>query len=154
MSALAAVARLLEPVAGRLRVPDPSRLAAATLPAERRWIETVLETLLPCGVVEGLPGARETALADYMDEYLRRVPPLTALGLRAAFAAVAWSPVATLGRAAPITRLDAADREAHLVAWESSDNYWVRETVTLLKAATLLGWGGDRRVRESLGIGP
>jgi len=121
---------------------------------ERRWFETLLDTLIPTGGDERFPlSALDTDAMELFEEMLLYVPATTGIGLRASI----WmfelaGPLLGLKRPRRFSRLDAARREQCLAVLSKSDIYLVRQMVTLIKMMACFGWGADPRVREALGV--
>jgi hypothetical protein len=95
-----------------------------------------------------------SAIAAFLDAYLRRVPMRAALGLRAVVWGVTWLPIAFIGIPKPASALGAKTRARYLDRWAHSRIYFVREGFFLLKAIALMGWGAQDSVRARLGVGP
>jgi hypothetical protein len=95
-----------------------------------------------------------TAIAAFLDRYLRRVPLRAALGLRAMVWGITWLPVAFVGVPLPASALSPGTRARYLEAWAHSKSYVLREGFSLLKAIALMGWGAEDTVRARLGVGP
>jgi len=93
-------------------------------------------------------------VARFLDAYLRRVPFQAALGLRVVVWAVTWLPLFFLGIPLSANRLSHEARMRYVERWASARIYLVREGFYLLKAISLMGWGGHPDVRARLGVGP
>ena len=121
---------------------------------EKKWLEKILETLIPPGVEEAYPlSALDTDAAKIFEEMVLYLPAGTAAGLRASiFFIELMGPMLGLGRMARFSGLGQDDREACLSGLSKSDVYFVRQMPFLLKSVACMGWGGDERVREALGL--
>lgn len=119
---------------------------------ERRWTAGVLEALYPSGAVAGMPGANDVNLIDFYDEYVSLLPLLSSVGLRAVIFLVAFTPFLFIGSLRPVHRLSREKRELHLHRWATSNVYWIREGITLIKAATLMGYAGHPDVQRAIGM--
>lgn len=117
-------------------------------PAAQRRIAVVLADVFdePVDVAQDI--------AAFLDDYLQRVPPRAALGLRLGVWAVTWLPLALVGVPLPADALSRATRARYLERWAHSRNYFLREAFYLLKAIALMGWGAQPSVRARLDVGP
>lgn len=121
--------------------------------AERGWLEHILETLVPPGVVESLsPSALDTDAVEIFEEMLRWLPAATSLGLRFSVIFIElMAPALVLRRAARFSGLSQDDRVECLTRMSKSDAYLFRQMVLLHKSVACFGWGGDARVKAGLG---
>jgi len=117
-------------------------------PSAQRRIAVVLADVF------GEPAGVATAIAAFLDAYLRRVPLRAAIGLRAVVWGITWLPVAFVGVPLPASSLSPATRSRYLERWAGSKSYFLREGFFLLKAIALMGWGAHDTVRVRLGVGP
>lgn len=132
--------------------PSSDRRSKRLGKRERRWTEGVLEALYPSGATPGMPGAADVNLIDFYEDYVSRLPLLSAVGLRLVVFLVAFTPFLVVGSLRPVHRLSPRRRERHLHRWATSNVYWIREGITLIKAATLMGYGGHPDVQRALGM--
>jgi hypothetical protein len=93
-------------------------------------------------------------VAAYFVQYLKRVPPLTAFGLRLMLWALMWLPIVFIGRPLPASALSAADRGRYLERWAHAHTYYIREGFFLVKTVALLGWGAHPEVRNRFAMPP
>ncbi len=104
--------------------------------------------------VFGEPLDVASAIAAFLDGYLRRAPRRAALGLRAVVWGVTWLPIAFVGVPLPASALSPRTRARYIDRWAHSKSYLLREGFYLLKAIALMGWGAQDAVRQRLGVGP
>jgi hypothetical protein len=108
-------------------------------------------------VIATMLGEEESVSLDvaaFFDLYLKRVPKLTAFGLRLVVWALVWLPLLFIGMPLPASELSTERRVRYLGKWAGSNVYWIREGFFLVKAVALMGWGGHPVVRERLGVPP
>jgi hypothetical protein len=121
---------------------------------ERKWLENILDTLIPRGGDERFSeSALDTGADRIFEEMILYLSAGTALGLRASLFFIEFmGPLLGLRRRARFSRLAAADREACLSALSKSDTYFTRQMVLLHKSVACLGWAADERVRTAIGL--
>ncbi len=121
---------------------------------ERRWLENIMDTVIPTGGDDRYPlGALDTDAVEIFEQMLLHLPAVTGLGLRASIAFVELlGPMASIKKPARFSRLDPPGREACLHGMTKSSVYLVRQMVLLHKMNACFGWGGDARVHEAIGL--
>lgn len=112
----------------------------------------VMETLLPAGDHDVLPGALEAGFEEFYARFQATALPSMSLGFKAALWTAAWVAPVLAGRLPPITRLPAAERERALEAMGSSRLYLLRQMMLLLKAVTSFHYGAQAPVRKAIGF--
>ena len=122
---------------------------------ERRWFAVVFDTILPDGVVPGLPGASRVPLDRFLADFGSVAPARMLWGVRAALWFVVWlAPLLVLGRFRSFLGLGAEDRLRLLHELKKSDRYLVRELPVLLKSIACLGYCGHPAVLRGIGVAP
>ncbi len=103
---------------------------------------------------EDLPGLDPLRTERFLEQFLREAPLLVRLGLHGSALAFLLSTPLTVGRLQPALSLrpDLLDRHTHAVACHP--NYWVRQSMMLLKTVGGMCWGADSEVRRALGLKP
>jgi hypothetical protein len=120
---------------------------------ERRWFAALFETILPDGVVEGLPGAERLPLDRFLDDFAQAAPPRMMLGARLAlWFVVLLAPLLVLRRPRTFLGLTLEDRLSVLRGLRASRFYTVRELPVLLKSVACLGYCGSPIVQRRIGI--
>lgn len=101
---------------------------------ERRWTHAILDAMFPRNAADELPdGILDLDVDGYLDETMKTVPVVSALGMRVGFAAIAVSPPVTIAKLCTIDRLDTNDRVRVLEKLYKSPVYHVRQLVVLAK---------------------
>lgn len=131
----------------------PERRSKGLGAFERRWTAGVFDTLYPANAVDGMLGSQEVDLLEFHTDYLRRLPAMAHIGLRAAIFLVAFTPLFFVGIPLPLHRLSPEKRLRHMQKWEVSKLYFIRELITLIKAATIMGYASHPKVKAALGMG-
>ena len=104
------------------------------LSIERRWTRAVLDAMFPANASESLSlGILDLDVDAYLDETLEKLPRVSAIGLRAGFAAIAFSPPVTIAKLCTIDRLQLEDRQRVLEKLYNAPIYHVRQLVVLAK---------------------
>jgi len=111
-----------------------------------------LATLL--GGMLGESDAIAADVAAFFADYLRRVPFLTAIGLRLMVWALMWLPIVFVGRFAPASALEPEVRDRYLSRWAHAHSYYLREGFFLVKTVALFGWGAHPAVRARFAMPP
>jgi len=122
--------------------------------SEKKWMESILDTLVPEGGDDRFPvSAMDTGAMKIFDEMLLYLPATTALGLRAAVWFVEFAGPAFGGKGLKrFSGLSMEGREQCLAKVSKSNVYLVRQMVLLHKSVAIFGWGGDERVHEAIGL--
>jgi hypothetical protein len=106
------------------------------------------------GGMLGESDAIATDVAAFFVAYLKRVPLLTAVGLRLMLWALMWLPIVFIGAPMPASALSPADRDKYLSRWTHANSYYIREGFFLVKTVALLGWGAHPEVRARFAMPP
>jgi hypothetical protein len=115
---------------------------------ERRWCDALFGAMIPAA--GGRPGVTDLDLAAFWRLYEECAPPLARLGFRAAVWILTLMPIVA-GRLRPFTALDAAQRDAFLVAAAASPFYLVRQLVMTVKTFAAFAYFHDAAVRARIG---
>jgi len=101
---------------------------------ERRFSHAVLDAIFPRDASDDLSvGILDLDVDEYLDDTLVSVPVVSAVGMRAAFVAIALSPPVTIARLCTIDRLEPEDRVRVLDRLSHAPVYHVRQLVVLAK---------------------
>ncbi len=120
---------------------------------ERRWLLVVLDAILPAQADARLTlGARDVPMDRFLDDLLRRAPPLAVIGVRASLW-VAWLGPLLRGRLG-FGALAGEERVAWLETLARSPIHLIREVPVLLKTLACLGYCGVPEVQRQAGISP
>jgi len=103
---------------------------------------------------EHLPGLDRVDLDGFLERYKREAPALLWSGLVAAAIAYNLSPIVTIKKPLPATRLSPEDRARHVDLVGSTENYQLRQLMFLLKMVAGMAWGQSPEVRQAMGLSP
>lgn len=112
----------------------------------------VIDALCPSNACAELPlGAFDAGFEEFYAELSRTAPGALVWSFRGALLAAAWLSPLMIGRLPPFSRLSPEDGERALEALAKSRIYFLRQSVTLLKAVVSFRYGADERVRKAVG---
>ena len=120
---------------------------------EKRWLNAVMEAVLPAGASKELPwGAGDTRVSELTEDMIQRTPFLGAMGLRASLWVTYLFPLFIMGKPRTIAGLSSEVREEYLKKLYEHPIYFVRQTLILIKSVACMAYCVDERVREKLGM--
>ncbi len=118
-----------------------------------RWlVKSALTLLFPR--VEGLPGAADCELDDFLARFQAQAPGAVWLGVVAGALLFQLTPLFTIFVPLPAFLLPARWADRHAARIASSGPYLARQLIFLLKMPAGLAWGSHPAVRARLGLPP
>jgi hypothetical protein len=99
-----------------------------------------------------LPGLDQVDLDGFLERYKREAPALLWSGVIAGAVAYNMSPIFTIGKPLPASKLSPEDRDRHVDAVGSSNSYHLRQLIFLLKMVAGMAWGQSPAVRSAMGL--
>jgi len=112
----------------------------------------VLDTLLPSDAHPALKyGVLDAGFEAFWSDFERSALPSWRWGFHAALFVATWIAPLLIHRLPPLTRHDRRTRERALAAMETSESYFLRQMLALLKTTVCFGYGADRDVRDAIG---
>lgn len=115
---------------------------------EVHWLRAILRAIFPAAPDLGLDvSAGDLDVGAFYGDLRRRVPGLTALGLRLALWCVALAPLFVLRRFATVAGLLPEERQRLLTRLAESPAYGVRQLALVFKATGALLYGAHPMVR-------
>lgn len=122
--------------------------------AEKAWAEAALEAVIPPGGDVTPLSANDTNAVVVLEDMVRWMSPINALGLRAAVFFFEFCGATCGGRGLfkRFSRLPLADREAAMIRLSHSGFFFFRQMALLMKTVACFGFGADGRVRAALGM--
>ena len=118
----------------------------------KRLVRSALADLMPSG--GAMPGVLETDWDGFVERYAREAPRQVWLGVVAGALVYTVTPILTVGRPVPATRLSPELKDVHADRITQHPVYLVRQAVFLLKLSAGFAWGAHPSVREKLGLEP
>ncbi len=120
---------------------------------EKRWLVTVMDTVLPGGASEQLPwSGTETGAHDLADNMIGRLPFLGAIGLRASLWVAYLFPLIIIHKPRTLAGLGTDERELYMKKLYEHPVYFIRQTIILIKSVGCMAYCIDERVQEKLGL--
>lgn len=101
---------------------------------------------------EAFPGLDEMPVDDFLERFRRESAPLMWLGFVLGTLLFHASPLFTVGVPLPAFMLSPTTRERHAQRLVAHGNYYVRQSVFLVKMVAGLLWGADPAVRARIGL--
>ena len=103
---------------------------------------------------DGLPGAEDTELSEWIVRYRRETNFITWLGVVLGAIVFAITPLMTIGVPLPAFLLPEGLREKHAQRITKTNIYLIRQSVFVVKLAGGLCWGSHPMVRRIMNLTP
>ena len=112
----------------------------------------ILDTLLPAAAHPALKyGIFDADFDAFWSDFKRTALPAWRWGFHLALWVANWIAPLLIRRLPPLTQYDRLTRERGLAAMETSQMYFLRQMLGLLKTIVCFGYGADRNVRNAIG---
>lgn len=111
----------------------------------RRMARYVMSVTMPAH--DGIPGANDTKIDAFLDEFGANAHPIIRLGFYASVFIFIFSPLFTVKLPVPIFILSKAKRDLHIKRYSESPNMIFSQLWMLQKMIVGLCWGMDESVR-------